>query len=363
MKTKSRIIRNSLITITLISFFICIAYYLSNNHVITSLIFGSNEYSLNGKSIINQRYNKAIEGSVLDNIYSVKATLISFKEPKILHKKLNLTENFINSNITDNFNVNSNNFNENNYYLNSNKLTDKTFSISKNSYRSLIIDLNKKSNNEIAENNYDHIYTIQATRKNNRFEGLVDNFSNDNSNSKSILISSISNWDKSKSKKFYKIGNPLNFKEDADRLSVINNDNNRNILSLNNKILKQSKNKSKLHLDIVRDFSSDPLNSIIQNVLIPSGLPETAANVDAITKGMGLPSGALENSYSLAGSLGITVEELSNPNTKLSSNIVMSINSNKNYIGKELDLNNTTLADYYRQALRNDSLEQIKTDN
>ena len=86
---------------------------------------------------------------------------------------------------------------------------------------------------------------------------------------------------------------------------------------IDNNLIKTSKNNSKIKLDIIKDFSSDPLKSVIQNVLIPGGLPETAANVDAVARGMGLPSGALGSKYALAGSLGITIEELSNPKTKI----------------------------------------------
>jgi hypothetical protein len=130
-------------------------------------------------------------------------------------------------------------------------------------------------------------------------------------------------------------------------------------ITFNKSIVKTSKGDSTIKFNIVKDFSRDPLNSVIQKFLIPSGLPETPASVDAIAKGMGLPSGALSNSGSLASSLGISVQDLSNPNTKLSSETISAINKNRSYLGKELNIKNTTLGDYYNKALKSSILSGL----
>ena len=342
MKTRSRIIKNSAGTIFLIALLITVAYYLSNNHTLNSFINPNrNLNDISNNIIINHRYNKAIEGTVLDHIFGIKATIISLKQPKILHKQLALSNNLFNNSDSKEISLNHNEYK-----------TLKSIEYSQTNYKPLYNPNNNKYNYQLATINNttvslnndeeeNHVYYIKESRKSNRFEGIVEEYkTNDGGKANGKLISSITNWDSKKKKPFKNLGKILkvNYKKST-------------LAGFENKIIKSNKKDSKIKLNVVEDFSSDPLQSVIQNVLIPSGLPKTAANVDAIAKGMGLPSGAFGSSHALAGSLGITIEELSDPNTKLSSETVLSINSNKSYIGKKLDLKNTTLEDYYNKVL------------
>ncbi|MGD9580306.1 MAG: hypothetical protein AB7V50_02960 [Vampirovibrionia bacterium] len=344
MKTRSRIIKNTAGTIFLIASMIGIAYYLSNNSIFNSFI-GSNKgiNDISSNNIINHRYNKAIEGTVLDHIFNIQATVISLKEPKILHKKLSLSKNMFNSEDAKSISLSDKEYVDLKSIEYSQTSYKPLFSQNTSKYKDLLATINNSSEMLNREDSDKHVYYIKETRNSNRFEGIVEEYkSNETSKNKVKLISSIKNWDSKKKKPFTKLRKIFNLSYQKP-----------NITGFDNKIIKTSNQNSKIKLNMVEDFSSDPLQSVIKNVLIPSGLPKTAANVDAIAKGMGLPSGAFGSSHALAGSLGITIEELSNPNTKLSTETILSINSNKNYIGEKLDINNTTLEDYYNKVIIN----------
>lgn len=372
MKTRSKIVKNSIATISLISVLIIIAYFLSNSTPLNTLDFSISSNNKNGNNlIINQRYNKFLEGSVLDNIYNIDVNVISLKQPKVLHKKLELTQNLYKSGNIKDIDISEADIEELREHQ-SFKKEYNTFFVTKNS---LLASVNKGSTTTIVDKDEpDHVYIIPETRKSNRFEGLIQSFKKqpDNESGKSVktstkIIPSIKNWDSQPLEPFQKIDNALKFNEAYKKIAGTPPSRELNVFNyaskesmINSKLIRPGKKSTNINLGIVRDFSSDPLKSVINNVLIPSGLPETAANVDAVTRGMGLPSGSLESSYALAGSLGISPKDLSNPNTKLSSQTVASINTSKDYIGKELDLNNTTLADYYKEVLRSSSSTNIE---
>ena len=344
MKTRSRIIKNSVGTISLIALLIGVAYYLSNNHTINSFINSNkNLNDLSNNTIINQRYNKAIEGTILDHIFGVKAKIISLKQPKVLHKQLAISHNLFKNKNAKEISLSNNEYTSLKSIEYSQTNYKPLYNTKKSKYRDLLATINNSSNTLTNEDSNKHVYYIKESRKSNRFEGIVEEYkSSDSNKAKAKIISSFANWDSKKKKPFKKLGKILKINYQKSTIT-----------GFENKIIKPNKQNSKLKLNIVEDFSSDPLQSIIKNVLIPSGLPKTAANVDAIAKGMGLPSGSFGSSHALAGSLGITIEELSNPDTKLSSKTILSINSNKSYIGEKLDLDNTTLKDYYNKVITN----------
>lgn len=344
MKTRSRIIKNSVGTISLIALLIAVAYYLSNNHTINSFINPNKSLNdISNNSIINNRYNKAIEGTVLDHIFNIKATVISLKQPKVLHKQLTLSHNLFNNKEVKEISLSGNEYKSLKSIEYSQTNYKPLYNTKNSKYKDLLATINNSSESLNNTEDNKHVYYIKESRKSNRFEGIVEEYkSSDGNTAQMKIISSIANWDSKKKKPFKKLGKILKLNYQKTTLA-----------GFENKIIKPNKQDSKLELNIVEDFSSDPLQSIIKNVLIPSGLPKTAANVDAVAKGMGLPSGAFGSSHALAGSLGLTIEELSNPNTKLSSKTVLSINSNKSYIGEKLDIKNTTLEDYYNKVITN----------
>lgn len=365
MKIKSRTIINSLITGIIIFSLIFSAYYLNNKHTIFAGLFSANDHK-SASSIINSRYNSYLEGTVLDNIYAVNAKLIINKEVKTLHKNISLSPNIYISEDYANVDV----FNSNDLSKNNNpKSSSHNKTIFNKPYNNFNSFLNIDNISDQNKNNLNYSLNTQElfprSKSTNRFERMVEEFKKvDTKNSKSNkgkvynneFISGVKNWESPKTKLYTSLNSALKYNERNKFNKFLNRpnifDDSGIDTSINNNIVRYSKRKSRINFDIVRDFSSDPLKSVIQNVLIPGGLPKTPANVDAVAKGMGLPSGALGSSSALAGSLGLTVDELSDPNTKLPSETVISINRNKSYIGQELNINNTTLADYYNQALK-----------
>jgi len=343
MRIRSRSIQNFFATILLIGGLVLAGYYLSNNETIFS---GFQLYKA-GKinKIITSHYNSAIEGTILDQFFDFPAQVIPVKESKILHKKKPLSENVI---ITQNLNLD----------LQTSGFQSHTGNSTSQFYREHFSfpEKNFLLKNSLAQNEEDINYSathfeIFNTKKSNRFEGLVKDFKQDKTETKKThqarthLLTGIKNWENTDQKSLAKFNSKLDIKNPFD--TGIKKTTPSKIL------VKRGNENSKIRLDIVRNFSDDPLKTIINNVLIPTGLPKTAANVDAVARGMGLPSGALGDKGSLATSLGVSIEQLSNPETKLPVEIVKSINSNVDYIGEELDINNTTLSDYYNNALKN----------
>lgn len=356
MKVKSKNVRNFTVTFILISCLFVVAYFLCNNDTMMRVLpVKFNNKVAQGK-ILNKRYNSKLEGSILDSLYDYNASLISLKETKILHKEPLIGNNITlinpkNSLSLENLKVQT--------FKNSNQYYNYYVSRPKSKYNSILASRN--NHNDLSIEMPEAIRpSISSTKKSgNRFQGLINKYNSDEVSQKVLaadntaLLSSIKNWDSSKGKRFYKLGHNLPYK-------TIKPETNKKSL-LNYKITSSRPVNSKIKIDVVQDFSSDPLNTVIHNVLIPGGLPKTAANVDAVARAMGLPSGALGSSHALAGSLGLTVEELSNPKTKLSSQVVTAINKNKEYIGSKLDVNNTTLSEYYYQALKS-KLSENKTE-
>ena len=341
MKRKDK---KRIIFLLLFGTFLCCSAYFVCSYDGFSLI--SDVKASNNDKILNQKYNSSLEGSVLDNIFDFNARILYLNQPnKILHKEVNPNNGiygiYNGSKFHKQSNVMSNNI----------KIIDDVVDISN------IQNANPDYTIIAFDNNTKKSSVINEYYKSNRFEGLLSSVKTEGKHVNPIVYNTnkdISSWKYQN----YSNSNTLTSLTLKGRLGnkffsnkILNYPNSDS--TINNNLIAYSSNKFKSNIDIVKKFSNDPLESIISNVLIPSGLPKTPANVNAIAKGMGLPSGALSSSDALASSLGLTIKELSNPNTKLSTKTIMSINSNKFYVGHELDLNNTTLADYYSQALKN----------
>jgi hypothetical protein len=352
MRKKSRTIFNFSATLVLLGSLVIAGYYLSNNETIFTQFFPkfAEDYNEQNK-IVNQPYNKAIEGTVFDNIYDFTAKVIPVRTEKTLHKtakkdmnlyiasdKLTLEAKFSNKKAT--------NQPDTHLYMN---IPDIQKTKSDENFRFL------SSQNIHSGHRPLSIYQIPTTRINNRFEGLLKEFKKGYKEIKAgkktpaqrRYLSGIKNWNSNLSKALTENKKTDKILNLQDPFSKTDKE-----ISMDDYRIQFASKPSSLKLNMVKDFSKDPLETVIKKILIPGGLPKTAANVDAVARGMGLPSGALGDKSSLATSLGLSLEELSDPNSKLPSEIVLSINKNESYIGNKLDINNTTLSDYYENVLK-----------
>lgn len=340
IRTKKRLL-SLWLTIALISMLALSAYLMSTNDNVLTGFFVASSHHNRKVPILSQKYNIAIEGTLIDKLYDIEATVrpVKDKHLTILQDKSFLTQTY-----------------RRDYTL---QQTAKSRSKKeKTESHHGFIQSPLLQYEYVPEEKRQFVSSFSPTpikstfnKSSNRFEKLVNDFKGKKKSSKNtqksylVLHNKNHTWLKTPvnqpNKNIYNL-----IAAQQARRDTLTDISNLNLTNLN-EFEPESIN------NIVKEFSHDPLKSIVDNVLSPNGIPETPQNIDAIAQAMGLPSGALGSKKALASSLGLTIQELANPDSRLSSHIILSINHNRNYIGKELNLKNTTLADYYDQSIKN----------